>query len=89
MSKVNNPTGTTPAKPSAIAKYQSNSVRWTASAKIGSQKEYLLSLAKQDKAFVADFWVGGVGSARDTNKNAPNEWMGALNHDITRKCMAN
>ncbi|OOS26302.1 hypothetical protein [Moraxella pluranimalium] len=62
MPKAANPTGTTPAQRRAIAKYQSNSVRWTASAKIGSQKEHLLSLAKQDKVFVADFWVGGVGS---------------------------
>lgn len=59
MSKANNPAGTTPAQRRAMAKYQSNSVRWTATAKIGSKKEHLLSLAKQDKDFVADFfWVG-------------------------------
>lgn len=56
MSKANNPTSTTPAQRRAMAKYQSNSVRWTATAKIGSKKEHLLSLAKQDKAFVGDFW---------------------------------
>lgn len=41
----------------AMARYQKNSVRWTANAKKDTQRGKLLETAKADKAFVDKFWA--------------------------------
>lgn len=41
----------------ANARYQKNSVRWTANAKKGTERGDLLEIAKTDKDFVNKFWA--------------------------------
>lgn len=40
----------------AVARYQANSERWTATAKNGTERQKLLKKAKSDKQFVNHFW---------------------------------